>query len=277
MLGDHLLIERTGAHELFVGSGPGHTAFPHHHDLICPSNGVQVVGYAHDGLVAGQVVYRLLYEGLVLGIDCGRRLVEDDDGGVFQHHPGDRDSLALAARELDAALAGDRRVAVREPGDEVVDTRPLGRLDDLFMRCARPADEDVLLDALVEKEHVLLDYGEEARHLPFGEAGLPKDAFINIYASGSQMDAFVADKRIKGVSLTGSEAAGAAVAKTAGENYKKSVLELGGNDPFIIIDDKKLEWTLDQFVPIRMYNTGQACNAPKRLVNGPKPCRLKSG
>ena len=80
------------------------------------------------------------------------------------------------------------------------------------------------------------------------------------------MDAFVADKRIKGVSLTGSEAAGAAVAKTAGENYKKSVLELGGNDPFLVIDDENLEWVLDQFNLIRMYNTGQACNAPKRLT-----------
>ena len=98
------------------------------------------------------------------------------------------------------------------------------------------------------------------------EAGLPKDAYINIYASGSQMDAFVADKRIKGVSLTGSEAAGSAVAKTAGENYKKSVLELGGNDPFLVIDDENLEWVLDQFNLIRMYNTGQACNAPKRLI-----------
>lgn len=98
------------------------------------------------------------------------------------------------------------------------------------------------------------------------EAGLPKDAYINIYASGSQMDDFVADKRIKGVSLTGSEGAGAAVAKTAGENYKKSVLELGGNDPFIVLDDAKLEWVLDQYLPIRMYNTGQACNAPKRLI-----------
>ena len=81
MLGDHLLIEGACAHELFVGSGTGHTAFSHHHDLACPSNGVQVVGYGHDGLVAGQVVYRLLDEGLVLGVDCGRRLVEDDDGG----------------------------------------------------------------------------------------------------------------------------------------------------------------------------------------------------
>ena len=90
--------------------------------------------------------------------------------------------------------------------------------------------------------------------------------FQNIYASGSQMDPFVADKRIKGVSLTGSEQAGAAVAKTAGENYKKSLLELGGNDPFLVLDDDNLEWVLEKFVQIRMYNTGQACNAPKRLI-----------
>ena len=66
--------------------------------------------------------------------------------------------------------------------------------------------------------------------------------------------------------MTGSEGAGSAVAKTAGENYKKSVLELGGNDPFLVIDDENLEWVLDQYNLIRMYNTGQACNAPKRLI-----------
>ena len=62
------------------------------------------------------------------------------------------------------------------------------------------------------------------------------------------------------------EKAGAAVAKTAGENYKKSLLELGGNDPFLVLDDKNLDWVLEQYVLIRMYNTGQACNAPKRLI-----------
>ena len=76
-------------------------------------------------------------------------------------HGGNRDALTLAARELNAALARDRSVAVRESGDEVVDTRPFGRLDHLLMRCSWSADEDVFLDALVEEEHVLLDYGEE--------------------------------------------------------------------------------------------------------------------
>ena len=130
-----------------------------------------MVGYGHDSLVARQVIYRLLYESLVLGVDRGRRFVKDDDGGIFQHYTGNRNALTLAARELNTALARDRSVTVRESGDEVVDTRPFGRLDHLLMRCSWSADEDVFLDALVEEEHVLLDYGEESRHLPFGKLG----------------------------------------------------------------------------------------------------------
>ena len=133
MLGNHLLIERTGRHKFFVGSSPGDTTFPHHDDLLRSTNGVQVVNYGHDSLVASQVVYRLLYEGLVLGVNRGRRFVKDDDGGIFQHYTGNRNALTLAARELNAALARDRSVTVRESGDEVVDTRPFGRLDHLLL------------------------------------------------------------------------------------------------------------------------------------------------
>jgi succinate-semialdehyde dehydrogenase/glutarate-semialdehyde dehydrogenase len=136
-----------------------------------------------------------------------------------------------------------------------------------YYQVARWAAPNLLLgNSLVLKHASICPLSSQACQDILVEAGLPEGVFQNIYASGSQMDAFVADPRIAGVSLTGSEAAGAAVAKTAGENYKKSLLELGGNDPFIILDDGNLDWVLDQFVKIRMYNTGQACNAPKRLI-----------
>lgn len=136
-----------------------------------------------------------------------------------------------------------------------------------YYQVARWAAPNLLLgNSLVLKHASICPLSSQACQDLLEDAGLPKDVFINVYASGSQMDAFVADDRIKGVSLTGSEAAGAAVAKTAGEHYKKSVLELGGNDPFIILDDANLDEILDNFVTIRMYNTGQACNAPKRLI-----------
>ena len=136
-----------------------------------------------------------------------------------------------------------------------------------YYQVARWAAPNLLLgNSLVLKHASICPLSSQACQDLLEEAGLPKDVFTNIYASGSQMDAFVADPRIAGVSLTGSEQAGAAVAKTAGENYKKSLLELGGNDPFLIIDDENLDWVLEQYAKIRMYNTGQACNAPKRLI-----------
>lgn len=136
-----------------------------------------------------------------------------------------------------------------------------------YYQVARWAAPNLLLgNTLVLKHASICPLSSQACQDLLEEAGLPRDVFRNIYASGSQMDAFVADPRIAGVSLTGSEAAGAAVAKTAGENYKKSLLELGGNDPFLILDEDNLDWALEKFLKIRMYNTGQACNAPKRLI-----------
>ena len=170
-------------------------------------------------------------------------------------------------------LLADEYLPAQNADKTVVRKEPIGPLLGIMpwnfpcYQVARFAAPNLLLgNTIVLKHASICPLSSQACQDILEEAGLPKDAYINIYASGSQMDAFVADKRIKGVSLTGSEGAGAAVAKTAGENYKKSVLELGGNDPFLVIDDENLEWVLDQYNLIRMYNTGQACNAPKRLI-----------
>ena len=76
----------------------------------------------------------------------------------------------------------------------------------------------------------------------------------------------IADPRIAGVSVTGSERAGTAVAEVAGRNLKKVILELGGSDPFIVLDGENLDATVKAAVAGRMQNTGQACNAAKRLI-----------
>ncbi len=169
----------------------------------------------------------------------------------------------LADRELPAQ--GATRTFVRkDPIGPLLGIMPWNFPDYQVARWAAP---NLLLgNSLVLKHASICPLSSQACQDLLTEAGLPEGVFQNIYASGSQMDDFVADPRIAGVSLTGSERAGAAVAKTAGENYKKSLLELGGNDPFVVIDDKNLDWVLDQYVKIRMYNTGQACNAPKRLI-----------
>lgn len=98
------------------------------------------------------------------------------------------------------------------------------------------------------------------------DAGVPADAYINVYASTEQVAWVLTDPRIQGVSLTGSERAGRAVAAVAGTNLKKMVLELGGSDPMIILDSDDLDRTVEIAVDSRMGNVGQSCNAPKRMI-----------
>lgn len=100
----------------------------------------------------------------------------------------------------------------------------------------------------------------------FREAGLPRDAYINIFASNDQVAHVIADPRIAGVSLTGSERAGTAVAALAGQHLKKVVLELGGSDPFIVLTTDDIAQTARDAVGARMENAGQACNASKRII-----------
>jgi succinate-semialdehyde dehydrogenase / glutarate-semialdehyde dehydrogenase len=100
----------------------------------------------------------------------------------------------------------------------------------------------------------------------FHEAGVPADAYINIYATNEQIEWVIGDPRVQGVSLTGSGRAGAAVAEIAGRNLKKVVLELGGSDPFIVLKADDLDSVVEAAVGGRLENTGQACNAAKRFV-----------
>jgi succinate-semialdehyde dehydrogenase/glutarate-semialdehyde dehydrogenase len=100
----------------------------------------------------------------------------------------------------------------------------------------------------------------------FHDAGLPEDAYINVFATNDQAATIIADPRVGGVSVTGSERAGAAVAEVAGRNLKKVVLELGGSDAFIVLDTADVAATVAQATRQRMGNAGQACNAAKRFI-----------
>jgi succinate-semialdehyde dehydrogenase / glutarate-semialdehyde dehydrogenase len=100
----------------------------------------------------------------------------------------------------------------------------------------------------------------------FLDAGFPQGVYVNVYATNEQVATMIADPRVQGVSLTGSERAGAAVAEVAGRNLKKVVLELGGSDPFIVLGTDDLAATVQAAVDARVYNTGQACNAGKRFI-----------
>jgi succinate-semialdehyde dehydrogenase/glutarate-semialdehyde dehydrogenase len=106
----------------------------------------------------------------------------------------------------------------------------------------------------------------EAMARMFSDAGFPAGAYENIYATNEQVEWVIADPRLHGVSVTGSERAGAAVAEIAGRNLKKVVLELGGSDPFILLGTDDLDATVEAAAEARLDNTGQSCNAAKRFV-----------
>ncbi len=98
------------------------------------------------------------------------------------------------------------------------------------------------------------------------DAGLPDGVYNNVFATNDQAATIIEDSRVQGVSLTGSERAGAAVAKIAGGALKKVVLELGGSDPFIVAADADIAQAVQGAIVGRFGNTGQACNAAKRLI-----------
>lgn len=100
----------------------------------------------------------------------------------------------------------------------------------------------------------------------FLEAGAPEGLYTNLFLSKERTTALVADKRIKGVSLTGSEAAGSSIAAEAGKHIKRSVLELGGSDAFIILEDADIEKAVEWAVVGRINNNGQCCVASKRFI-----------
>ena len=106
----------------------------------------------------------------------------------------------------------------------------------------------------------------EAMQQMFDDAGFPEGVYENIYATNEQIEWVIADPRVHGVSVTGSERAGAAVAAIAGKNLKKVVLELGGSDPFILLGTDDLDEAVTAAAEARLDNTGQSCNAAKRFI-----------
>lgn len=100
----------------------------------------------------------------------------------------------------------------------------------------------------------------------FLQAGFPEGVFQNLHISSKKVEGIIRDPRIKAVTLTGSEYAGTQVAKVAGEEVKKTVLELGGSDPFIVLEDADIPNTCEIATTARNINNGQSCIAAKRFI-----------
>lgn len=116
----------------------------------------------------------------------------------------------------------------------------------------RPADSTPLTGKAIEELMI--------------EAGFNNGEFLNIYSSPEQTELIIAHKYIRGVSFTGSTRAGKNIASIAGKHAKKAVMELGGSDPFIVLDDADIQKAVDVAIDCRLFNCGQVCCAAKRFI-----------
>ena len=162
-------------------------------------------------------------------------------------------------------LAGD--------GSAVIRRGPLGVLLGImpwnfpYYQVARFAGPNVIIgNSILLKHAPQCPESAEAIERIFADAGFPDGVYVNIYATNEQVEHAIGDRRVQGVSLTGSERAGAAVAEIAGRNLKKVVLELGGSDPFILLSADDLDKVVEDAVAARLDNSGQSCNAAKRFI-----------
>lgn len=157
--------------------------------------------------------------------------------------------------------------------ESVVQTLPVGPLVGVmpwnypYYQVARFAAPNLLLgNSIILKHASICAASSDLMARVLHDASVPENVYINVYASSDQVAAFLAHPAIRGVSLTGSERAGAAVATEAAKHLKKSVLELGGSDPFILLDTEDMAETVRTAARARLSNAGQACNSPKRFI-----------
>ncbi|AME26939.1 NAD-dependent succinate-semialdehyde dehydrogenase [Burkholderia sp. PAMC 26561] len=189
-----------------------------------------------------------------------------------------REEIALCADILryyadngEAMLA--ERPLVLERGEAVVHSKPIGVIFCIepwnfpYYQLARVAGPNLMAgNTLIVKHAPSVPECALAFEELLREAGAPAGAYSNVFISNEQCANAIADRRVKGVALTGSERAGAAVASEAGKALKKSTMELGGSDAFIVLDDADIDEAVRLAVQGRMNNMGQACAGSKRFI-----------
>jgi succinate-semialdehyde dehydrogenase/glutarate-semialdehyde dehydrogenase len=170
-------------------------------------------------------------------------------------------------------IMADQPIDILGEGSAVIRKSPLGTLLGImpwnfpYYQVARFAAPNLLIGNPILLKHApQCPESSAAIEAIYRDAGFPEGAYTNLYLSNDQAAAVIADPRVRGVSVTGSERAGAAVAEIAGRNLKKVVLELGGSDPFILLSTDDVAAAAQAAADARLDNTGQSCNAAKRFI-----------
>ncbi len=169
----------------------------------------------------------------------------------------------LADRRIDEVEHGEAFVSY-EPSGVILSIQPWNFPFSQLVRLAAPnlAAGNVLI---VKPAKATYGCGLAIQQL-FEDAGLPKHVYSTFSFDNKNIEELIADKRIKGVALTGSDAAGAEVASIAGKYVKKTVMELGGSDPFLVLENADIDKAVKGAILGRFANSGQVCTSSKRLI-----------
>jgi len=202
----------------------------------------------------------------LITLDMGKRISES------------RSEIEFCAEIAEFYADGAERFLANQPMDNVdtdayIHHEPLGVLMGImpwnfpFYQVTRFAAPNIMAGNTVMVKHASnVPQCAQAIAELFADCGLPDGVFTNLFIPSDFVESIISDDRVQGVSQTGSEKAGASVAGLAGKHLKRSVLELGGNDPFIVLEDADLEKTIELAVKGRMVNAGQSCVAAKRFI-----------
>jgi succinate-semialdehyde dehydrogenase / glutarate-semialdehyde dehydrogenase len=199
-------------------------------------------------------------------IEMGKRIAESRgevelSAAILQYYADNAEKF-LAPRELNSVM-----------GDAHVECSPIGVLIGIqpwnypYYQLARFAAPNLMSGNVILLKHAP---GVPQCALAFerilSEAGLPTGAYTNLFISNDQVGMLIDDPRIRGIALTGSERAGEVLASRAGKNLKKSTMELGGSDAFIVLQDADIDHTVKMAMVGRFGNSGQTCIGAKRFI-----------
>jgi succinate-semialdehyde dehydrogenase/glutarate-semialdehyde dehydrogenase len=199
-----------------------------------------------------------------MGKPIEQALMEVDFAGMIYGFYADNAEDLMADEPIELSEGEGTAVIRRSPFGVLLGIMPWNFP---YYQVARFAGPNLVIGNTILLKHApQCPESAEAMQKMFDDAGFPEGAYENVYATNEQIEWVIADPRVRGVSVTGSERAGSAVASIAGKHLKKVVLELGGSDPFILLGTDDLDEAVTAAAEARLDNTGQSCNAAKRFI-----------